>query len=44
VLPLQYYFGLLIVKNKKKNAANIQERFSYIQEVLPAMKLVKVGD
>lgn len=41
VLPLQYYFGLLIVKNKKKNTANIQERFSIMQEVLPAMKLVK---
>jgi len=41
VLPLQYYFGFLIAKYKKQNSANTNERGSMMQEILPAMKLVK---
>ncbi|GAB4815837.1 hypothetical protein N2152v2_002883 [Parachlorella kessleri] len=41
VVPAQYYFGLRIIKNKVKNTPNTNERFSIIQELLPAMKLVK---
>jgi ABC-type multidrug transport system fused ATPase/permease subunit len=41
VVPLQYYFGWKIISNKMKNTPNINERFSIVQEVLPAMKLVK---
>lgn len=41
VVPLQYYFGYKIIKNKIKNAPNVTERWSIIQEILPAMKLVK---
>ncbi len=41
IVPLQYYFGFRIIKNKVANAPNTQERFSVMNEVLPAMKLVK---
>jgi ABC-type multidrug transport system fused ATPase/permease subunit len=41
VLPCQYYFGYLIIKNQVANAKNTQERGGIIQEILPAMKLVK---
>jgi len=41
VVGLQYYFGYLIVKNKKKNAVSVSNRVALAQEVLPAMKLVK---
>lgn len=41
VVPLQYYFGYQIIKNKSKNGPNVTERWSIIQEILPAMKLVK---
>lgn len=35
------YFGWKIISNKVKNSPNVNERFSIVQEVLPAMKLVK---
>jgi ABC-type multidrug transport system fused ATPase/permease subunit len=41
VVPLQYYFGYQIIKNKVKNGPNVTERWAIIQEILPAMKLVK---
>jgi hypothetical protein len=41
IVPLQYYFGFRIIKNKVANSPNTQERFSVMNEVLPAMKLVK---
>jgi hypothetical protein len=41
VLPCQYLFGWMIIKNKIKNAENTQARGGIIQELLPAMKLVK---
>ena len=41
VLPCQYYFGYLIIKNQVANAKNTQERGGIIQEILPAMKLIK---
>jgi ATP-binding cassette subfamily C (CFTR/MRP) protein 1 len=41
IVPSQYYFGFCIINNKNANKANVQARFSIIQEVLPAMKLVK---
>ena len=41
VMPMQYFLGYLIIKNKKENAVNTQERGAYFQELLPAMKLVK---
>ncbi|KAL4427322.1 hypothetical protein ABPG77_003231 [Micractinium sp. CCAP 211/92] len=41
VVPAQYYFGFRIIKNKVANQPNTNERFSVIQEILPAMKLVK---
>uniref|UniRef100_A0A7S0R9V8 Uncharacterized protein n=1 Tax=Chlamydomonas leiostraca TaxID=1034604 RepID=A0A7S0R9V8_9CHLO len=41
VMPLQYVFGYFIIKAKKENIANTQERGAYFQELLPAMKLVK---
>jgi hypothetical protein len=41
VMPMQYLFGWMIIKNKIKNSKNTQERGGIIQEILPAMKLVK---
>jgi hypothetical protein len=41
VLPCQYLFGWMIIKNKNKNSKNTQARGGIIQELLPAMKLVK---
>jgi hypothetical protein len=41
VLPMQYVFGWMIIQNKMKNSKNTQERGGIIQEILPAMKLVK---
>eukprot|EP00883_Tetradesmus_obliquus_P000567 jgi/Sobl393_1/10597/SZX72300.1 len=41
VLPAQYIFGWMIIQNKIKNSKNTQERGGIIQEILPAMKLVK---
>lgn len=41
VVPLQYFFGWRIIRNKIKNGPHVTERWSIIQEVLPAMKLVK---
>ncbi|KAI8468106.1 MAG: hypothetical protein J3K34DRAFT_479395 [Monoraphidium minutum] len=41
VVPAQYYFGYQIIKNKIANFHNTNERYSVIQELLPAMKLVK---
>uniref|UniRef100_A0A383VW30 Uncharacterized protein n=1 Tax=Tetradesmus obliquus TaxID=3088 RepID=A0A383VW30_TETOB len=41
VLPCQYLFGWMIIQNKMKNSKNTQERGGIIQEILPAMKLVK---
>jgi hypothetical protein len=41
VLPCQYLFGWLIIRNQVKNASNTNERGGIIQELLPAMKLVK---
>jgi hypothetical protein len=41
VMPMQYVFGWMIIKNKIKNSKNTQERGGIIQEILPAMKLVK---
>lgn len=41
IVPLQYYFGWRIIKNKVALSHNVNERFSVIQEILPAMKLVK---
>ena len=41
VVPAQYYFGFKIIRNKMLNAPNVNERYSIIQELLPAMKLVK---
>ncbi len=39
--PFCSYFGWKIISNKMKNSPNVNERFSIVQEVLPAMKLVK---
>eukprot|EP00878_Enallax_costatus_P043867 GHUV01051966.1.p1 GENE.GHUV01051966.1~~GHUV01051966.1.p1 ORF type:complete len:333 (-),score=98.02 GHUV01051966.1:756-1754(-) len=41
VLPCQYLFGWMIISNKIKNSKNTQARGGIIQEILPAMKLVK---
>jgi hypothetical protein len=41
IVPLQYYFGFRIIKNKVANSANTNARYAIIQELLPAMKLVK---
>jgi ABC-type multidrug transport system fused ATPase/permease subunit len=41
VLPCQYFFGYLIIRNQVANAKNTQERGGIIQEILPAMKLIK---
>jgi len=41
VVPAQYFFGWKIIKNKMANAPNVNERFSIVQELLPAMKLIK---
>ncbi len=41
IVPCQYFFGWFIIRNKVRNGPNIQERSAVIQEILPAMKLVK---
>ncbi len=41
VVPAQYFFGLKIIKFKKLNSKAVNERGSILQEVLPAIKLVK---
>jgi len=41
ILPCQYIFGWKIIKNKMENSKNTQQRGGMIQELLPAMKLVK---
>ncbi|KAG2500519.1 hypothetical protein HYH03_001296 [Edaphochlamys debaryana] len=41
VLPLQYFFGYAIIKIKLKNAGFVAHRSCIMQEVLPAIKLVK---
>jgi ABC-type multidrug transport system fused ATPase/permease subunit len=41
VLPAQYFFGWKIIQTKIENAKNTQARGGIIQELLPAMKLVK---
>ncbi len=41
VLPLQYYFGYKTIKIKLENASNVGKRGAIMQEVLPAIKLVK---
>lgn len=41
IVPAQYVFGFMIIKNKIKNNPNVVERYAVIQEILPAMKLVK---
>lgn len=41
VLPAQYFFGWKIIQNKVENGKNTQARGGIIQELLPAMKLVK---
>jgi hypothetical protein len=41
IVPAQYYFGFRIIKNKVANSANTNARYAIIQELLPAMKLVK---
>ena len=41
VLPSQYVFGWMIIKNKLANAKHVNERGTVFQELLPAMKLVK---
>jgi len=41
VLPAQYFFGYKIIQNKIENAKNTQARGGIVQELLPAMKLVK---
>jgi ATP-binding cassette, subfamily C (CFTR/MRP), member 1 len=41
VLPAQYFFGWKIIQTKVENAKNTQARGGIIQELLPAMKLVK---
>ena len=41
VVPAQYYFGWCIIRNKIANQPNVIERYSVVQELLPAMKLVK---
>ena len=41
VLPLQYFFGYKIIQIKLQNAKYVAQRSSILQEVLPAIKLVK---
>ncbi|GLC72909.1 hypothetical protein PLESTF_001308600 [Pleodorina starrii] len=41
VLPLQYFFGYKIIQIKMQNAKLVAHRSSILQEVLPAIKLVK---
>jgi hypothetical protein len=41
VLPAQYLFGWMIIKNKLANAKHVNERGTVFQELLPSMKLVK---
>ncbi len=41
IMPLQYLFGYFTIKLKNSNKMNTQERNSFFQELLPAMKLVK---
>ncbi|GIL86269.1 hypothetical protein Vretimale_13733 [Volvox reticuliferus] len=41
VLPLQYFFGYKIIQIKLQNAKHVALRSSILQEVLPAIKLVK---
>ncbi|KAG2426904.1 hypothetical protein HXX76_012691 [Chlamydomonas incerta] len=41
VLPLQYYFGYKIIQIKLQNAKHVALRSAIMQEVLPAIKLVK---
>ncbi|PNH10694.1 Multidrug resistance-associated protein 1 [Tetrabaena socialis] len=41
VLPLQYIFGYKIVQIKLANAKQVAKRSAILQEVLPAIKLVK---
>jgi ATP-binding cassette subfamily C (CFTR/MRP) protein 1 len=41
IVPAQYYFGFRIIKNKVANVQHVNDRFVIIQEILPAMKLVK---
>ena len=41
IVPLQYFFGYLISKNKVANSFNVDQRVSLVQEVLPAIKTVK---
>jgi hypothetical protein len=41
VLPSQYLFGWMIIKNKLANAKYVNARGTIFQELLPAMKLVK---
>ncbi|KXZ54551.1 hypothetical protein GPECTOR_4g616 [Gonium pectorale] len=41
VLPLQYIFGYKIIRIKLEAAQHVAQRSSVLQEVLPAIKLVK---
>jgi hypothetical protein len=41
VLPLQYFFGYKIIRIKMRNAQHVSMRGAIMQEVLPAIKLVK---
>jgi ABC transporter transmembrane region len=41
IVPLQYYFGYLIIVYKKKNSPHARDRNIIVKEILPAMKLVK---
>ncbi|KAG2424609.1 hypothetical protein HXX76_014334 [Chlamydomonas incerta] len=41
VLPLQYFFGWRIIQIKLQTAGLVAQRSSILQEVLPAIKLVK---
>ncbi|GLC48313.1 hypothetical protein PLESTB_000082600 [Pleodorina starrii] len=41
VLPLQYFFGYKIIQIKLQTAGHVAQRSSILQEVLPAIKLVK---
>lgn len=42
VVPAQYFFGFCIIRNKIANATHTHTRCSIVQELLPAMKLVKL--
>jgi hypothetical protein len=41
VLPLQYFFGYKIIRIKMQCAKHAAERSGTLQEVLPAIKLIK---